>query len=25
MLRSDRYARGLFPRVGAWLRAHGLS
>lgn len=25
MLRSDRYARGMFPRVGAWLRAHGLS
>ena len=25
MLRSDRYARRLFPRVGAWLRAHGLS
>jgi dienelactone hydrolase len=25
MLRSDRYARGLFARVGAWLRAHGLS
>lgn len=25
MLRSDRYARGLFPRVGAWLRAHGLT
>jgi dienelactone hydrolase len=25
MLRSDRYARGLFPRVGAWLRAHGLA
>jgi pimeloyl-ACP methyl ester carboxylesterase len=22
MLRSDRYARGLFARVGAWLRAH---
>ena len=25
MLRSDRYARGMFPRVGAWLRARGLS
>jgi dienelactone hydrolase len=25
MLRSDRYARGMFQRVGAWLRAHGLS
>jgi hypothetical protein len=25
MLRSDRYARGLFARVGAWLRAHGFS
>ena len=25
MLRSDRYARGMFPRVGAWLRSHGLS
>lgn len=25
MLRSDRYARGLFPRVAAWLRAHGLT
>jgi hypothetical protein len=25
MLRSDRYARGMFPRVGAWLRAHGLT
>ena len=25
MLRSDRYARGMFPRVGAWLRAHGLA
>ncbi len=25
MLRSDRYARGLFARVGAWLRAHGLT
>ena len=25
MLRSDRYARGMFPRVGAWLEAHGLS
>ncbi len=25
MLRSDRYARGLFARVAAWLRAHGLS
>jgi hypothetical protein len=25
MLRSDRYARGMFPRVGAWLHAHGLS
>ncbi len=25
MLRSDRYARGLFPRVGAWLRAHHLT
>ncbi len=25
MLRSDRYARGLFPRVAAWLRSHGLS
>jgi uncharacterized protein len=25
MLRSDRYARGMFPRVSAWLRAHGLT
>lgn len=25
MLRSDRYARGMFPRVGAWLEAHGLT
>jgi dienelactone hydrolase len=25
MLRSDSYARGMFPRMGAWLRAHGLS
>ena len=25
MLRSDRYARGMFTRVGAWLRAHGLT
>jgi dienelactone hydrolase len=25
MLRSDRYARGMFPRIGAWLRAHGLT
>ncbi len=25
MLRSDRYARGLFARVGSWLRAHRLS
>jgi len=25
MLRSDRYARGMFPRVGTWLRAHGLA
>jgi dienelactone hydrolase len=25
MLHSDRYARGMFPRVGAWLHAHGLS
>jgi uncharacterized protein len=25
MLRSDRYARGLFKRVGTWLQAHGLS
>jgi len=25
MLRSDRYARGLFARVDAWLRAHGLT
>lgn len=25
MLRSDRYARGLFPLVRAWLREHGLS
>ena len=25
MLRSDRYARGLFERLGGWLRTHGLS
>ena len=25
MLRSDHYARGLFPRVAAWLRAHRLA
>ena len=25
MLRSDRFAPGLFPRVAAWLAAHGLS
>ena len=25
MLRSDRYARGLFPRVAEWLRARGLT
>jgi uncharacterized protein len=25
MLRSDRFAPGLFPRVAAWLRAHGLA
>lgn len=25
MLRSDRYARGMFARVGSWLRAHGLT
>ena len=25
MLRSDRYARGLFARLGGWLRTHGLS
>ena len=25
MLRSDRFAPGLFERVAAWLRAHGLS
>jgi dienelactone hydrolase len=25
MLRSDRYARGLFPLVRAWLREHGLT
>jgi uncharacterized protein len=25
MLRSDRYARGLFARVGAWLRLHRLT
>jgi pimeloyl-ACP methyl ester carboxylesterase len=24
MLRSDRFAPGLFPRVASWLRAHGL-
>ena len=24
MLRSDTFAPGLFARVGAWLRAHGL-
>jgi uncharacterized protein len=25
MLKSDRFAPGLFPRVAEWLRAHGLS
>jgi hypothetical protein len=25
MLRSDRFAPGLFAKVGAWLRAHRLS
>jgi len=25
MLRSNRYARGMFPRVGVWLRAHDLT
>src|SRR5213076_2227429 len=25
MLRSDRFAPGLFPRVAAWLAAHGLT
>ena len=25
MLRSDRFARGLFPAVGQWLRQHGLT
>jgi dienelactone hydrolase len=25
MLRSDRFAPGLFPRLGEWLRAHGIT
>lgn len=25
MLRSDRFAAGLFAAVAAWLRAHGLT
>jgi hypothetical protein len=25
MLRPDTFASGLFARVGAWLRAHGLA